>query len=125
MPKEKASYRKPREKKYRGMDIDVRLDRDVLDELNRIRKIKVIGVCSGHTHPTEYGQVYYGDVPELVFHPSNGPEKVCEHMRAMRDTKKANFRCYPDEAKDMVTIRGTKKGTKAWWDEITSIAKKL
>ena len=118
--------RKERTKLYRGMEVDVRLDTKILDELNRIPGIKIINTCSGHTHPTYVGQYYYGNVPKVAFRiSSSSPTSVCKKLRAMRDKKKANFRCDHDEPHKAVIIRGTKKGTPEWWREITDLLKRL
>lgn len=119
------TYRIERTKPYRGMRVDVRLDKKILDELNQIPRIRVVSVCSGHTHPTYIGQYYYGDVPELIVRISSSPTPVCKKLRSMRDKKKANFRCYPDEKHKGVLIRGTEKGTPEWWREITNLLKRL
>jgi len=112
--KEIRKWRKPREKKYRGMLVDARLDTDILDALNRIRKIRVISVCAGHNYPTASTYEYHGNVPAINFRHSN-PEEACRQMRAMRK-KTSDFRCYhpthPSAKGTLVIIRGTKKSTR-------------
>ena len=109
-----TKWRKPKTKNYRGLQVDARLDTSILDILNSNPNVRVRGVCAGHNKPTEPHQRYYGNVPELVI----TPKRVSGTCKKLRKGVK-HARCWEDNKNKLITIRGTRKGSKDWWRRVS------
>jgi hypothetical protein len=107
---------RPRTKQYRGITVDAELDTNILDLLNSNPKIRIRSVCAGHDTPTEPDQIYEGNIPLVVFSPVNGNGRVmCEQLKK---SVKAPIECTYDERYNLVEVKGTERGTLAWWKAV-------
>ncbi len=122
--------------------VDKELDVNLLDKMNANKNIKVETVCSGHT----------GEFPTVGFN-YKGKRSIVEIKRILTNIPDIDFtydsqivkRAVPlkngfkikrgreeytlcgieSELQDYFFIRGTKKGNKIWWNNVSRILSKL
>lgn len=118
-PLKEPLYWEAQHKKYRGFDVDVRLDVKHLDRLNAALEKRLVSVCTGHTHRIELGG-FLSDVPEIGIHYLRG-RHLARRIKAMRGVPGMKVR----GGEGFVTIKGLKKSTPEWWEGTTTMLEEL
>lgn len=124
-------------------DVDCGLDKRILDRLNRLQSIDIVGVCEGHDNPTEEVQIYRGNFPDIAFYTySNRTKEIRNRIKSLNNINKKHSKCSVVTEKDFTkygdsmpqerrikslgcNIIGNKKGTKKWWEDVTSFLESL
>jgi hypothetical protein len=121
---ENDKFKRPKEKLWRGIKVDVEIPISILQRINSNRNIKIIGTCSGHTFPNSGTGVYKGNFPEIHMTYNGNKIYILNTLRKIPHFK-VEYSGISDRGEKAYSLFGNSKATNSWWNKAAIIIENI